>query len=384
MADVLLSPAARTSGKSPDICFGRLSKRLQLSNDLTWAAEETATIEKIKKRPDIFLRQHDSPAVVVENKVSAGFTDGQLEYYGKWLANQNPARNPGAALVLLTHATSPPEDFLDPVAKSPYKIPLRSVCTWMEVYEWLGRQSPTDPVTRHLMQEFCIFLEERNLNGITKGDTAVLATILSHGVVPKIEPLFDMVRNKVQPRLQRLGYRFEPKIDVWDSTGGYAIWDWCYFRPKNPDWYIGWGLTVGGDFFGATLEKSLMAFVHVGPGAEGAPKLPVDVLPLSFKASLRKSGWKFLEDGSCLKVEMASKLASAPSGLTQTFMHWLDQPLDEADELLQRSYALLRSRGTGRSSKPMGKRLRITPAPRGSGRKDINDRHDRHLAERSS
>ena len=30
------------------------------------------------------------------------------------------------------------------------------------------------------------------------------------------------------------------------------------------------------------------------------------------------------------------------------------------------------------------KRLRITPAPRGSGRKDISERHDRYLTERSS
>jgi hypothetical protein len=238
------------------------------------------------------------------------------------------------------------------------------------------------------MQEFCIFLEERNLNGITKSDTAVLATILSHGVVPKIEPFFDMVRKKVQPGLTRLRYRFEPKVDVWDSTEGYAIWDWCYFRPKNPDWYIGWGLTVGGDFFGATLEKSLMAFVHVGPGAEGATRLPLDVLTPNFKASLRESGWKFLEDGTCLKVETASKLASAPAGLTQTFIQWLDQPLAEANDLLQRSYALLRSGSTGKSGEQKvarpAKRLRITPAPRGSGRKDISERRDRDLTERSS
>jgi hypothetical protein len=290
--DVLLAPAGRTSGKSPDICLKRLSQRLQLSDDLRWTAEETAALKKVKIRPDIFLQQHGAPAVVVENKVSANFTDGQLEKYGELLASKyHGEKNPGAALVLLTHATSPPVDFLDSAATNRYGIPLRSICTWMEVYEWLGRQSPTDPVTRYLMQEFCIFLEERNLNGITKSDTAVLATILSHGVVPKIEPFFDMVRKKVQPGLTRLRYRFEPKVDVWDSTEGYAIWDWCYFRPKNPDWYIGWGLTVGGDFFGATLEKSLMAFVHVGPGAEGATRLPLDVLTPNFKASLRESGW---------------------------------------------------------------------------------------------
>src|SRR6266446_1605962 len=56
VADVLLSPAARTSGKSADVCFGRLSRRLHLSDDLTWAPEETATLEKLKKRPDICLK----------------------------------------------------------------------------------------------------------------------------------------------------------------------------------------------------------------------------------------------------------------------------------------------------------------------------------------
>ena len=44
--------------------------------------------------------------------------------------------------------------------------------------------------------------------------------------------------------------------------------------------------------------------------------------------------------------------------------------------------AALRKNLSERANVRRAKRLRITPAPRGSGRKDVSERHDRYLATR--
>ncbi len=91
-----------------------------------------------------------------------------------------------------------------------YGVSLRAVCSWMEVYEWLGKHAEfKDHFTSGLVREFLAFLEEHNMNGVSGDDLTVLHEVLTQGVIAKLPPFFLMVRKEVQRRMERLGYKFE-------------------------------------------------------------------------------------------------------------------------------------------------------------------------------
>ena len=197
---------------------------------------------------------------------------------------------------------------------------------------------------RELAGQFQAFLEGRHMNGLTKTDLKILQTTLAGGVVPKVEPFFDMVRKELDSQLLSGLRDYEFKVrekERWEKPSGHTIWDWCYFMPE-PKLYLGWGLTGDAeDFFGASLRDSsdLLAFVYIGAMSEMA--VPSERLPDGYKQSLRASQWKFLDGGALTKTQHAAELATKPEGFTQAFIKWTAESLREADEILQRGYATL-------------------------------------------
>lgn len=119
-------------GKTENEAWERFRRRINSAESFEWAPEVPIRIQAEAGCVDIYLSLDNAPVLVVENKITADVPEGQLEKYGGWLANNGVS---DAALVLLTHSTAPPVEFLEPGKQKRYGVHLRSVCSWLEVYE---------------------------------------------------------------------------------------------------------------------------------------------------------------------------------------------------------------------------------------------------------
>jgi hypothetical protein len=282
--------------------------------------------------------------MVIENKVSAPLAPNQLETYGKWLAKES--RGAGSALVFLTHTTPSPDEFLAQGHEGLYGVTVRAVCSWMEVYEGLHRQIPSDAFANKLLREFLIFLEERRMNGITKEDTNVLQAMLLKGMVPKVESLFARLREQVQSQLEHRGYDFEApkKQDRWDSQ---TISEWCYFNPEHKKkwrctWYVLWGLTANASELcpDPSLNSDLpLAFLHVG---YEKGKVPFGRLSAKLWKSLEAADWVYRDEVGWLTTKSVQELARDPAGITIACTRWLALNLNRGDEILHAYYKSLK------------------------------------------
>jgi hypothetical protein len=83
------------------------------------------------------------PLIVIENKLGAPLGKNQLPTYGKWLKSKNP----DGALVFLTHATEPPNDYY----KGDYGVKTRAISLWVRVTEWLAdKRIRSGPIVKYL------------------------------------------------------------------------------------------------------------------------------------------------------------------------------------------------------------------------------------------
>lgn len=114
-------------------------------------------------KPDMVIFNGAEPLCVVEVKVDAAVADGQLEGYGRWLA-ENAGEGNTPALVFLTHATTAPTEFPNPgPGDGLYRVNLRSVAWWSSTAEWfatLSAEDCMDEPLRSLAGEFGKFLME--------------------------------------------------------------------------------------------------------------------------------------------------------------------------------------------------------------------------------
>ena len=116
--------------------------------------------------PDMVIFDGNDPICVVEVKIDAPIAEGQLERYGRWLA-EKAARADGRyrpALVLLTAGTPAPSGFIDHGWASFGVELLRGVASWNKAAEWfaeLGRRGDgvNEPL-KSLAKEFGEFLKE--------------------------------------------------------------------------------------------------------------------------------------------------------------------------------------------------------------------------------
>ena len=283
---------------------------------------------------DLCLFLNGFPVLVLENKVTAGYTENQLPTYGKWLTEK--AKRMGGALVFLTYATLPPEDFLRPES-GVYSVQLRSACSWLQVYDWFKQVRVADPMTAGLIAEFCSFMEAQNVSGMTNSDAEILQTLLSRGTFNRVNPLFIALRDQFKPQLKLRGHRFDRAVNAWAYGGGDTLWDWCYFQ--DTQWYISWGLTGKAKrlFNDPTREGLLTCFVRVGTDSGD---IPIRDLSSEFWATVTSSGWTTSERGDqCWITIDAMTLFARPEGFMQAFTEWLKGPLEDANEILTKIYS---------------------------------------------
>lgn len=210
---------------------------------------------------DIVLRIGSRPALVIENKLHSGIRvhggdagrDNQLTTYGRWLKRmRNPARP--SALVLLTHATPPPADFL---SGGDYGVNNCAVFTWSRLARWLTRRvSRSGGDTWELLaREIVGFLGEHGMTNdtITNSDMAA-----AHLFVPswsRWEHTFAAMWGAVDDLREGLLSRKSSRLEL--NREGGMLWQWSYavaplphsswvafgFRfPDISDWYQEAGL----------------------------------------------------------------------------------------------------------------------------------------------
>jgi len=219
----------------------------------------------------------------------------------------------------------------------------------MEIHNFLWHATEKESAFElQLAREFCEFMAEHKLNGMTSKDTQVLTRLLSKdagGVGAKIDPLFEAVRKSLEPQIAKEGYFFnERAVNPWGYTEGYAVWDWCYQKRmyKINRWYIAWGLMMGGDFFGVGehVPSELLAFVVAHRDPNGM-LIPLSKLNKSYRSKLAAAGWKFFpgnerEDLS-INVVSVQKLANKAAGFTSSLIDWIDARAREARVILKQA-----------------------------------------------
>jgi hypothetical protein len=101
------------------------------------------------------------------------------------------------------------------------------------------------------------------------------------------------------------------------------------------------GLTGrGSQFFeDPSVKDSLLGFVYIG-NESCSRKIPLGTLSPNYKAALEQSDWKFLEvRGECRKTFDPMALFAKPTEFTQAFAEWWKTPLEQANEILEKSYS---------------------------------------------
>jgi hypothetical protein len=225
-ADLVLS-----TGKLPLIVVeNKVFSPIRQHRRLTKSPRDEAETE-----PD--LEQDDAAAIEIEA------VKNQLHTYGEWLRDAlaaSPARDgwPGA-LVLLTHACPPPEDFGRPNLDS-YGVPWQRTCRWHEVWRWLDehagpdwdlngveRQSgDTRPGWQFLARETADFLKARNMSSeyMTRHDLAFLDGYLQS--YSRIASTFDLLMQRVSEeapvKMKKVAW------DIGEEPG--AVWAYGHRR----------------------------------------------------------------------------------------------------------------------------------------------------------
>lgn len=287
-------------------------------------------------RLDLLLEIDGRAAVVVESKVSAGFQEHadqdtghsrhQLETYGEWVGNTADCRW-GGALVLLTHWTSPPPDFLQ--WSGPYGCRHRGITRWSELARWLSAlirlPEHADAGWALLAGEFVTFLREMDMDSelATGHDLAALQIYLASA---------DRVRNSVQQIWESARTIWRPVCIQTDvplevSTAYGCVWKYRYLvRSDLRSCYMAAGVrfpTIGSYPSYAEPGGEPYLFVELGSDNDGSP---IDTLQLPAE-------WSVAADLRLAKLPLRS-LAVDPELFVSESSAWVSGRIVEAAELI--------------------------------------------------
>jgi hypothetical protein len=337
-----------------------------------WETQKQISFRGEKGCIDICLLADKQITLVVENKVTARFTEHrlsegadeeedsdehpkrtQLDFYDEWLSEKYPR----AALALLTHVTNAPLSFLSAQAAQAGTEPTRNVfhwvCRWAAVQRWLaeGRYHTATDISSNSQQvfldmlagEFREFLEQHNMKKteIKGPDLDLLVTLLSQDIWNKMRDLMESVRELVWASLSSHYEqpRYFPETKAWKETE--ILWDWAYCYEKDLRWYIGWGLSGkhGLRHLDIGFGTELQAFVVITSDDEGR-EIPSTNEEIQGSQQI---GWSVREPTPRNRLRLikdvpARVLLTEPDGFNRAFERWTESAAKEAVNILQKAH----------------------------------------------
>ena len=190
------------------------------------------------------------PVLVLEVKIGAEFTEGQLPAYGAWLAKKG---RKDAVLALLTYKTAAPEDFKNGVG---YAVKTH-VIHWRDVRQELrALQGSVSSVYFTLAKEFVDFLDEQEITmeAPKKEDLNKLGEYLKSGAATKWQNFMKRIRARLKMEMPKhVKFKLSWESDAQLQPGGSfrdeadALIGWVnspdrYNEKGSEILYISWGL----------------------------------------------------------------------------------------------------------------------------------------------
>lgn len=220
---------------------------------IEWKTQYSINVSGTTKFPDLIGFINKKPAVLIEVKVDAAFTERshedelgnqittlQLNDYGNWL-NEN---NANGVLVLLSYSTNPPDDFFSNTKC--YGIKQKSYIEWQKIYNWLKKLN-NRKIELYLIKDFMSFLLEKGMANESPNltDFSALEIFIS-GAGERINGMMRFTRKELEKKYKvNINWGLE-KAPLNDGlyTIDYKqklIWSWGILNSKAYC-YIAWGI----------------------------------------------------------------------------------------------------------------------------------------------
>lgn len=308
---------------------------------------------------DLLALVGDRPLVVVESKIQSGIRihgksvdsvgrstseapaqldveiQTQLTTYRAWLSEQRRDQAGQGAVVLMTHATAPPPEYVGS-SLDPDDGPLRSACSWRDVARWLRATAlqtdlDTAPAWLILASELASFLAENGMNPDLMGSRDLATLHLYVESADRITATFELIGKACAGLIAASTGQYGPEAD----TEGGVYWAWVYPKvphaPGGAKWFVGWGVRFPeASMWWANAEPALPkeahAFLHIGSDSSRVP------LPLS--STKLPVGWS--RSGADLVIaKPLSAFISTPAALAEGIGQWASNTGQEALALMR-------------------------------------------------
>lgn len=322
---------------------------------IVWKTQYSITISGITKYPDLIGIIDHRPAIIIEVKIGAGFThrthqndDGaiihipQLVDYGNWLYENNNH----AFLLLLSHSTPPPCDFLTPGNK--YGIAQRNHITWNQIYRWLN-DGMANAKENCLVEDFKKYLLEQNMaiESPARDDFSVLELLVS-GAGKRIGDMMKHIRSELEKKYK--SHMSWGKEKSYLNDGLYTIeykqkivWSWVIL--ESPEYaFIAWGICFPNELDEWEWRKACptlptVPFVFIGLFSDKTKIVD------NYKANinLRPDGWHWNEeigkdDSDLIGMRFAplGEFMSFEKDTTKEVFDFIDSGFGEISELVNK------------------------------------------------
>lgn len=327
----------------------------EIEGEFRWETQYhiTLTSSKTIRRPDIVLHKGKNVVAIIENKISSGFTGieiktnrkkikwiDQLALYAEWLGN-NKGNKESKALILMTHITAPPENFLTDNSK--YNVLFRSVCYWSDFFDWINKHGhyweDAKPDATVLVNEFQELLKEKEMTTEEPkvSDFSSARLFLEGNAYNRIYKALRAARLIMKDTYKNIklreGTKESIKIESYSDDGW--IYESCTF-PSGA--WVRWGFWFGQGNnahwqsvpYDPPVTPGDYAVVWIYPENTLIRRPELGLFPeWHFPAEEQDDSW------TIPALKPIHTLAGASNGFTSAYSAWVQQRFEEAAEILK-------------------------------------------------
>lgn len=332
----------------------KVLRQIEAAPTLGWKSQWGIDRRKSKHppTPDLILFEKPDavrklkPLIVIENKLGAPLGKNQLPTYGKWLNSKG--QNPDGALVFLTYATPPPDDFYE---GKQYGVKTRATSLWVRVAEWLAdKRIRSGPIGEYLRNVFLELLRSEGIVQMGSKEVDLLGRFFQMRIdLEKEEEDEENILDRAEINLVKI-------VNATKKTlkGEPAEYDYgallCHKDAQDDGGIkLGWGFTSGGNklWFPRNEGRGLVACAIVLlKGGDNPPlvkALGEELLKPGRSAKQTSSGWKKGLDSpdypSWYITCPAQSLRNDTHGFTKAFDTWAQKRVTEAERFVKMAKA---------------------------------------------